>query len=154
SFFRDCNTYGCWTAVDIVRKQYLLHHRDGRRTVSNFTVWKTCSNQRQSHAWLNSARHERGAQATKATIKRVDNVKKLAEKGEYRINDSFTDDDAELVPMLYEDYVLLQRVGFWRGIPTLLKGDKQMLCKNDELINDKKLRCIELKGEGLWQEVQ
>ena len=56
--------------------------------------------------------------------------------------------------MLYEDYVLLQRVGFWRGIPTLLKGDKQMLCKNDELINDKKLRCIELKGEGLWQEVQ
>ena len=40
------------------------------------------------------------------------------------------------------------------GIPTLLKGDKQMLGRNDELINDKKLRCIELKGEGLWQEVQ
>lgn len=51
-------------------------------------------------------------------------------------------------------FFVLQRVDFWCGIPTLLKGDKQMLCKNDELINEKKLRCIELKGEGLWQEVQ
>ena len=58
-------------------------------------------------------------QTTKATIKRVDNVKKLAEKGEYRINDSFTDDDADLVPMIYEHYVPSKEV---ISVCKLLKG--------------------------------
>ena len=40
------------------------------------------------------------------------------------------------------------------GIPTLPKGDKQMLGRNDELMKDKKLKCIELKGDRLWQEKQ
>lgn len=29
-----------------------------------------------------------------------------------------------------------------------------MLGRNDELMKDKKLKCIELKGERLWQEKQ
>ena len=51
-------------------------------------------------------------------------------------------------------FFVLQSVIFLYGIPTVPKGDKQMLGRNDELMKDKKLKCIELKGERLWQEKQ
>lgn len=55
----------------------------------------------------------------KASVKRVENVKKLAEKGEYKINDSFVDNEADLVPKIYDHYIPSSEV---ISVCKLLKG--------------------------------
>ena len=50
------------------------------------------------------------AKVKKTSVKRVENVKKLADKGEYRINDSFIDNESDLVPKIYDHYVPTKEV--------------------------------------------